>query len=235
MNLAVFDIDGTLLDNLASEDECFERALREGLGLSALSLSWESYEHVSDQGIAVEAFQRQFGLLPSNEALARTVDLFVRLLEQAHSKQPIRAMAGANDLLAMLRERGWGIALATGAWRRAAEFKLAAAGIHAAGIPIATAEDGPARVAIVRVAIARAERCYAATCSRIVAIGDAVWDVHTARALALPFVGVAQGARADRLRAIGATRVIPDYSAVLDVMKILEESRTPVSVAPDDR
>jgi|SRR5215207_5809708 len=232
MNLAVFDVDGTLLDNLASEDECFERALREGLSLSALSPNWESYEHVSDQGIAVEAYRRQFQLLPSDEAIARTVDLFIRLLEQAHVAQPIRAVAGANDLLATLRERGWGIALATGAWRRAAEFKLAAAGIHAAGLPIASAEDGPARAAIVRTAIARAEYYYAATFVRIVAIGDAVWDVDTARALALPFVGVAQDARADRLRAIGATRVIPDFSAVLDVMEHLEESRTSVDPAP---
>src|SRR2546423_125887 len=129
MNLAIFDVDGTLIDNLASEDECFERALREGLGLSALSTNWESYEQVSDQGIAVEAYRRHFQRPPPEAALAATVDLFVQHLERAHSIEPLCAMLGATDLLDALREQGWAVALATGAWRRAAEFKLAAAGL----------------------------------------------------------------------------------------------------------
>ena len=36
MKLVVFDIDGTLLDNLAAEDECFVQALRDSLGLNAV-------------------------------------------------------------------------------------------------------------------------------------------------------------------------------------------------------
>ena len=35
--LVVFDIDGTLLDNLATEDECYVQALRDGLALNAVS------------------------------------------------------------------------------------------------------------------------------------------------------------------------------------------------------
>jgi phosphoglycolate phosphatase-like HAD superfamily hydrolase len=232
MNLAVFGVDGTLLDNLASEDECFERALRGGLGLPVLSTNWELYEHVSDHGVAVEAYQRHFAALPSDEAIARTVDRFIHLLEQAHRAQPIRCVPGANGLLAMLRERGWAIALATGAWRRAAEFKLAAGGVNADGLPIATAEDGPARAAIVRSAILRAEQVYAATFARIVTVGDAVWDVHTAWALGLPFVGIAHGTRADRLRAVGARRVIPDFSAAGDVIEHFESAGTPLYAAP---
>ena len=40
MKLVVFDIDGTLLDNLAAEDDCYVQALRDGLGLTAVSAVW---------------------------------------------------------------------------------------------------------------------------------------------------------------------------------------------------
>jgi phosphoglycolate phosphatase-like HAD superfamily hydrolase len=140
----------------------------------------------------------------------------------------MRPVRGANHLLAMLRERGWGVALATGAWRRAAEFKLTAAGLDTGDVPRATAEDGPARVDIVNTAILRAERHYASTFARIVMVGDGAWDVDTARALGLPFVGVAHGARADRLRTDGAMCIIPDFSAVLDVIQRFEEASVPL-------
>ena len=65
MKLAVFDVDGTLLDNLESEDVCYATALREGLGVTTLNTDWRTYEHVTDEGIAVEAYQRAFSVPPS--------------------------------------------------------------------------------------------------------------------------------------------------------------------------
>ena len=232
MNLAVFDVDGTLLDNLAAEDACFCEALREGLGLPTPSSDWESYEHVSDHAIAVEAYRRHFGASPSHDAIASTIERFVDLLARAHGAEPMAAVQGAEELLAGLPRHGWAIALATGAWRRAAEFKLGAGGLYDATLPIATAEDGPARTAIVRTAVARAEQHHHTTFARIVSIGDGVWDVHTARTLRLPFVGVARGAGAERLRAAGATRVVPDFSTGLAVITELEEADIPLAAAP---
>ncbi|HKS05932.1 MAG TPA: HAD family hydrolase [Gemmatimonadaceae bacterium] len=210
--LVVFDIDGTLLDNLEQEDACYSRALREGLGLREFSQDWASYHDVSDQGIAVEAYEREFGTTPSTAVIERTIDVFVDGLDRAHAVTPVRAVRGAAELLFALRREGWCYAFATGAWRRAAEFKLRAAGLPVDGVVKATSEDGPARSSIVRAAIARAEREIGGSFPRIVSVGDAIWDVETARALALPFVGVGRGARADKLRDAGARHVLRDYA-----------------------
>jgi len=227
MKLVVFDIDGTLLDNLAAEDECFVQALRDGLGLNAVSAEWETYQHVSDQGIVIETYRREFGTAPLADAVTETIGRFVALLAAAHHEQPISPIRGAAELLASLPRHGWVIAMATGAWRRAAQFKLAAAGLRDDAIPLASSEDGPARTDIVKTAVARAERHYDATFDRIVSVGDGVWDVDAARALALPFVGIAAGGRADRLRAAGAASVLPDLASGVAVLEMLETAVIP--------
>ena len=46
MKLAIFDVDGTLLQNHSLEDECYAAALRHVLGLRALDLDWNTYRGV---------------------------------------------------------------------------------------------------------------------------------------------------------------------------------------------
>ena len=235
MNLAVFDVDGTLLDNLDAEDECFVNALRNGLGLYTISSAWESYQHVSDQGVATEAYIRHFGTAPPPSLIANTIDRFVAALSVAHAARPLTPARGAIDLLATLPGHGWAVALATGAWDRAARFKLAAAGIDVATVPVATAEDGPARVDIVAMAIARAQLYYATSFDRIIAVGDGVWDVDTARSLALPFVGIGAEARAERLRRAGTTNVLADFFDVERVVATFEAATIPSTQLPNVR
>jgi phosphoglycolate phosphatase-like HAD superfamily hydrolase len=233
MNLVIFDVDGTLLDNLACEDACYAAALRERLGLVELDTDWRTYEHVSDEGIAVEAYQRAFGVAPTRAQLAATVDRFLTLLADAHGRQPLSPIPGAAMMLAALPAHGWRAAFATGAWGRAARFKLAAAGLAVDALPLASAEDGPARVAIVRAAHARAVAAAQHSTSgeglfeRVVLVGDGVWDVATARALEMPFVGRAEGAGAAQLRASGAGAVFSDFRQLGMVLTALESALVP--------
>ena len=227
VKLVVLDVDGTLLDNLESEDVCFAAALREGLGVTTLNTDWRTYEHVTDKGIAVEAYQRAFSVPPSAKRVTQAVDRFLTLLAEAHARVPLRPVAGARDLLAELPTRGWFPALATGAWERAARFKLTAAGLRVDQLPLATAEDGPARIAIVRAALARAER----KCSpfeRVVLVGDGVWDVAAAQALGLPFVGRASLDRAQELRARGVGAVLSHFTDIEMVLAVLETAGPPL-------
>ncbi len=60
MKLAIFDVDGTLLNNLASEDACFAKTVSEVLRLPALNTDWATYRHVTDGGIATEAYRRVY-------------------------------------------------------------------------------------------------------------------------------------------------------------------------------
>ncbi|MES3035267.1 MAG: HAD family hydrolase [Gemmatimonadota bacterium] len=228
MNLAVFDVDGTLLDNLEEEDVCFARALSEELALSKLDTDWAQYTHVSDDAITSEAYTREYGQPLTAAQRAATIERFLDHLRMAHGAAPITAVRGATQMLSDLRSRGWAVAFATGAWRRAAEYKLGASGIPLAGVPWASSEDGPARETIVAKAIELATASLGVTpFTRVVAIGDGLWDLHTARTLRLPFVGIGAGDRGVRLRTAGASHVIADYSDFDGVVRAFEEAKAP--------
>lgn len=184
---------------------------------------------MTDEGVALEAHRRAFGFAPSAERMAQAVDRFVSLLADAHARVPLEPIAGAAELLAALPEHGWLPALATGAWGRAARFKLAAAGLPVENTPLATAEDGPARVAIARAAWRRAMEGRSAF-ERVVLVGDRSWDAAAARALGLPFVGRASGKRAEELRSRGATAVLPDFTDLGAVLTALEAAIVPLAV-----
>lgn len=231
MNLAVFDVDGTLLDNHACENECYAAALRDVLRLPALDSQWDKYEHVTDTGIAVEAFRRHFGSEPTVEQVSATILRFVALLQAAceANASAIVPIAGAEQILPTLLQRGWAVAIATGAWKRAAEFKLDVAGVERTDVPLASSEDGPARVTIIESARALAERRHGVErFSRVVSIGDGVWDVTAARSLGVPFVGVGAGRRAEKLYAEGARVVLADFSDRGRVIAALEIAAVPV-------
>ena len=90
-------------------------------------------------------------------------------------------------------------------------------------LPSAFAEDGPSRESIVLRAIERAGGKF----NRIVSIGDADWDVRTARRLGLPFLGVGGPRRAARLRNEGASHVIENYLDQDVFYRLLEVARIP--------
>ena len=230
--LAIFDVDGTLLDNMEIEDACYSAALREVLGLPSLDTDWTHYEHVSDAAIAVEAYRRHHGSAPSATQLDATIARFVRLLAEAHDTDSgvIRATNGAAQLFEGLARHGWAVAIATGAWRRASELKMSAGGLRFAGVPMATSEDGPARASIVSAARVRAERLHRVErFDRVVSVGDGLWDVLAARDLGLPFVGIGSGARANRLRAAGVGVILEDYADIGATVAALETA----TVLPD--
>ena len=223
--LAIFDVDGTLLNNMEIEDACYSAALREVLGLPSLDTDWTRYEHVSDAAIAVEAYRRHYGSDPDVAQLEATIARFVRLLGDAHRSDAgaIRPIPGAVELFEALLERGWAVAIATGAWRRASELKVSAGGVRYTGVPMATSEDGPARASIVSAARIRAERLHGIDrFDRVVSIGDGVWDMLAARDLGLPFVGVGPGGRTERLRAAGVGVILEDYADIGATVAALE-------------
>ena len=105
---------------------------------------------------------------------------------------------------------------------------MMASQIDADGMPAAFGEDGPARETIVEAAIIRACAAYAtSTFEKIVLVGDAIWDVRTARRLGLRFVGVGSGDRATALRSAGAGAVIENFLNYEYCMECFESAAIP--------
>ena len=230
--LAIFDVDGTLVQSYELDGECFVAAFHDALGIAEVDTDWARYDHVTDPGIAAQVIRERQGREPSAGELARLLSAFcVRLAEAAGRDGAFAAVPGAAGLLAALHAQAdWSMAFATGAWREAALLKIGRSGLELDDVPAAFGEDGPSRQGIVRAAIARArEHAGVDDFARIVCIGDGVWDVRTATSLGLPCIGVGTGGRAERLAAAGASRVVPDFTDLEAIFNALEDATPPMS------
>jgi phosphoglycolate phosphatase-like HAD superfamily hydrolase len=225
--LAVFDIDGTLTDTNAVDDECYLQSVADVLGLSLHVLDWSEAPHVTDSALLRWLADRHGCALDASrerDVLHRFLDLLARQLDANPVR--FRAIAGAPDVRAELERRGWHIALATGGWEPSARLKLKAIGFDPAGIVLASGTDASTRTEIVRRALEQATEALGVF-ERVVSVGDATWDVQTAAAVGWPFVGVATGARADGLRAAGASTIVSDLSDVTALCRALEGAEVP--------
>jgi beta-phosphoglucomutase-like phosphatase (HAD superfamily) len=199
MNLAVFDIDGTLVTENRVEDGCFIDALREVFGFEDVDPDWTRYQDVTDSGLVAELCVRRLGKAPDLETRRRFRDHYSRLLVERLEPGDGIEIPGARDFVAKLRAHPeWRVAVATGNFLRLALHKLRRAAIPALDVPIATADDSTRRVDLIRLAIARAQDEYGVRrFGHVVSIGDAPWDLRAARELEMPFVAIGErcGAR----------------------------------------
>jgi phosphoglycolate phosphatase-like HAD superfamily hydrolase len=230
--LAIFDLDGTLVQSYELDAECFVAAFDDALGIAGVDTDWTRYDHVTDPGITAQIIRERQGREPSAGELARLQSAYLFRLENAAGRDgAYAAVPGAAGLLAALRSRAdWVVALATGGWRDMAQFKIGRSGLELGDLPAAFGDDGPARQAIVNAAIARAKvHAGVDDFASIVCIGDGVWDVRTAAELGLPCIGVGTGLGAERLTSAGAGRVVPDFTDLAAILNALEDAAPAVS------
>jgi phosphoglycolate phosphatase-like HAD superfamily hydrolase len=233
MNLAIFDVDGTLTETNAVDEVCFVQAFADAHGITEINTNWMDYQYVTDSGIMFQIFNERFDRPPDERELISFKSCLVNLLETHRAKDTslFAEISGASQALTRLsQETGWAVALATGCWRDSAELKLKAAGIRTEHLPAAFAEHGLSRETILQTAVSRALRSYAQNrFQRIVSLGDASWDAHAARSLGIGFIGIGKGERGNRLRQVGATHVLADYSDYGDLIGCLEQASVPTS------
>jgi phosphoglycolate phosphatase-like HAD superfamily hydrolase len=226
MNLAIFDIDGTLTESVAVDEVCFVQAFRDVLDIEGINTNWLDYNFQTDSGLAVEICRNHLGRDPGGAEIRRLQARFAQLLCAAveGAGQPIGAIPGAALLLHSLgAQRRWLVAIATGGWGVSARFKLASAGLVVDAFPWASADDALDRVDILRTAIWRAGEHYGQHgLEKVVSVGDRVWDVRAAKTLGIGFLGLATGDKAVRLVEEGASCVLPDFSDLVRVGKSLE-------------
>ncbi|OGG57265.1 MAG: hypothetical protein A3F84_12060 [Candidatus Handelsmanbacteria bacterium RIFCSPLOWO2_12_FULL_64_10] len=239
MNLAIFDIDGTLIDTNRVDGECYARAMELEFGVSSVNEEWrwgnknlgrwDSYPHITDSGITAEIFQRAFARGPRAEEIQLFIERYVNLLKASYASEPhlFNEVPGAGNILRQLSATSdWKVGIATGGWRALATYKLRCARISTEGVPCSTSNDAVSREDIVNTCIAKAQSHYdTGRFSKIVSIGDAAWDVRTARALGLPFIGVGNE---DRLRRLGAVHTVQDYSDPERFIQVLESAAPPL-------
>ena len=223
--LVIFDVDGTLCDTTAVDEECYLKACREALVFDPNAIDWLDAPQITDTAILQWLWTEHLGRLPSPKEVSTVQNRFVELLSQASVESPnrFRAISGAPEMLADLPSYGWKFTAATGSWRTSAVLKLRAAGISP-DILGASSTDSPVRSEVFRLAASRASLPNGEAQS-IVLVGDGLWDVQVAAELGFRFVGINSGPQADQLRQAGAQTVVADFADVGRFLQALEDCR----------
>ncbi len=229
--LVIFDLDDTLLRSGEVDGECFREAFTAAFGIRDLDPEWTRFAHVTDAGITREVLHGAFGSEGLEERVQVHRRVFLDLLAERVAQEggTLEEVPGARQVLEAIAGRaGWSAAIATGGWGASASAKLRWAGLDAMALPLASSDDGVSRQSIVRAAIREANRrAGGARFDRVVSAGDGVWDVTTAAALGLAFVGVGSGAARERLRGAGADVVVENYRDLDRVFTAFCSARVP--------
>jgi phosphoglycolate phosphatase-like HAD superfamily hydrolase len=212
MQLVMFDIDGTLVESNALDNDSYLQALSEVFGFSEISSDWASYSHVTDAGILREVCQRKLGRSPSAAAVEEFQKRFLTLLKESAAVHGLNSIPGAFQMLSgLLESSNYAVAYAGGGWKASALFKIQSVHLPIQNIPYAFSDDDESREGIMAVALARAEKHYRRSFQNIVYIGDGIWDIRAARNLGYGFIGIGAGDRATELFSAGATHVFSNY------------------------
>ncbi len=227
MNLAIFDIDGTLTNTSKIDAECYVRAFKISLDIDVENGNWESFPNYTDEGIAEEIIARAFQRPATPEELDRLKSTFYNLLEasqQTNPEQFLEIPGAAKTLQSLKQDPNWAVAIATGCWEKSALLKLHYADIPADGTPLAHCDHHIEREKIILKAIELAAQKHSTTeFDKKVYVGDGLWDIRTTRKLNIPFVGIAYEKPPERLQEAGAVNILPHYKNYAKFLQALTE------------
>lgn len=220
IDTVVLDIDGTLIDSVYAHVWSWREAFRV-LGLQVPV--WKIHRAVGMGGdrlvaaVTSEAVEAAMG----EEVRHRQSELYADL--SAH----LASTPGAAGLLEELKARGLRVALATSGSRHDAEDAVTTLGAHPWVDSIVSGDDTSATKPATE-PVRRAVDSVGG--ERAVLIGDAAWDMESARRAGHPAVGLLTGGISEsELLEAGAAEVYRDPAAltpVLDVVldKVLHEA-----------
>lgn len=211
MKLCIFDIDGTIIDSVKADDECFIETFKTLHDIDLGDVDWNDFEHVTDSGLSREIFQRNYGRLPLAEEIEQVKAHFFGLLSGLGN--PYQEVNGALEFIKKLDAHpDFAVAFATGGWRETAVLKANAIGFDIEHYVLKTSNDHFSRAEITRMAIGGSlDRSGIENFDQITYLGDGLWDLHTSNGLGIEFIGVDVRGRG-RLQNAGADRVVRDFS-----------------------
>lgn len=210
MRLAVWDVDGTLVDSRATIFDCCTQAMLK-VGLPA-----PSYDEVRKiVGLSLE--HALSVLAPDLEPtkVAQAAYYYKQRFGEYRAKPDFSEALyeGAADTLARLKAEGWRMAIATGKSRPGVQSIVAMHGWDDLFGSTHCADDGPGKPdpAMLREAM----RACGATSDQTVMIGDTTHDIAMAKAAGVRALGVSWGFNtAPELRSAGAHHVAEDISSL---------------------
>jgi phosphoglycolate phosphatase-like HAD superfamily hydrolase len=230
-NLAIFDIDGTIMHSAGHDVSLFRQAHARHMPEESMAAHWGNFSQMTDFAINNEFFDRVHGRAPTNEELNAIKTTFITLIRDAHMARPeiFSPVLGALHAIESLSgHTDWAVGFASGGWEISATYKLETMGIDANAYPTAFGDVHADRLTLVQSAIDAAKMTHNRDAfDHVVSVGDALWDVTAARDLNLPFVGISSWVSREALTDAGAHDVIDHYEDYAAFEQILLNSRVP--------
>ena len=126
VELAIFDIAGTLIEDHNEVTDAFARALRQN-NITAEDSEISEFKGSAKREVIWHFVSRQLG--PGHHALIdRAYADFRTLLEAGYTRENVIPIRGSDEMLGRLRERGIKLATSTGFYREVRDAILRAAG-----------------------------------------------------------------------------------------------------------
>ena len=211
LKLAVFDVDGTLVDSRQVISEAMNRAfLRAGLS----SIGYERTRTI----VGLELTEAVLRLAPVDYPAERIPELasfykqaFVEMRSEAGFSEPL--YDGARDTVERLADEGWLLGVATGKARRGLDIVFEHHGLHRFFQTFQTVDGGAGKPHPRMVLDAMAET--GARPEQTVMIGDTSFDMAMGRAARVTALGVSWGFHTpDEISNGGAHHLFDDFAAL---------------------
>lgn len=206
MKLAIFDMDGTLVDSVALVVETISAAFA---GVGQAVPDEKTIRSIS--GLTLGLAMQRLAPEADAERLALIVAQYrIEYLARGHDREPL--FAGVREMLDRLRaDPDTILAVATGKSLSGARRVLGRNGIEDYFSSIATPDDNPSKPHPQM--ILSAMRAAGVTANDAVMIGDTNHDMEMAKAAAVGAIGVGWGYhRVEALRAAGADLIVEKAS-----------------------
>jgi HAD superfamily hydrolase (TIGR01509 family) len=204
----LFDIDGTLADSNYAHIDAWWRAFR-AVGESVDA--WRIH-----RAIGMDSSKLLESLLPdASEEVRDTAKQFHTAFYSEHMPQ-LRLLPGARDLLEAVAGRGHAVVLATSAPQNELDRLLELLDAEQWITAVTSSEDveqAKPDPGIIEVALQKA----GVEADHAVMVGDAMWDVESAKRVGVTCIGVMTGGiGGDELCGAGAAAVYDDAAALLE-------------------
>jgi len=205
LNTLIFDLDGTLVDTVYAHVFAWQRALDEaGMPIDG----WRIHRRIGmSGGLFARAVAREVGRPLSTEEVEQIQQRHGAIFRELLPDR--RALPGAVELLAELRELGISHGIATSGRRPEIDRSLEVLGVGPETVVVARGDVSRAKPEP-ELFLTCAER-LGADANRSYVVGDAVWDLLAARRAGMLSVGLLSGGYGeDELIRAGAFRVYRD-------------------------
>ncbi len=234
MELIIFDVDGTLVYSDRRDSRCFAQTFEQLYSRPFPSLDWSKFPHVTDTIILDTVLQQYFQRSAAPAEVAVFQKQYMERLREQRRRSPhlFCEVPGAGRAIAALEaEEERLIGVGTGGWQQPAFLKLGHVGIKINEHLFTGADGKVEREAILQQTIDRAEEINGGPISRVIYIGDAIWDVATTANMQIDFVGVRRRGDVELLQQAGAKEVIVDYRDQQRFAKALQGAQPPAASA----